>query len=107
MSELRCSNLAGIGGASNGKDRTVVSLTFTKGTAEAVVGSSIVDGHRLYTISNVKVTKTKFSQFIVDKFGFAKESVSWNISQRAVQDIVRLLFAILLKLISLPLETIF
>jgi chromosome segregation ATPase len=86
--ELRVNNLSELCGKNCTGQRVKVVLKFIKGSLSLTVGSSIVDGTRLYFIDNSKVTKIKFSQSLTDTLGFSKDSISWNISQRAVQEIV-------------------
>ena len=87
--ELRVSQLGELCGNDSPGQRVRVVLKFISGSACVTIGSSLVDGSRLYLIGNTKVTKIKFSQTLTETLGFAKDSISWNISQRAVQDIVR------------------
>ena len=86
--ELRVSNLSELCGNDRPGQRIRVNLKFSNGLVSLTIGSSLVDSIRLYLVGNSKVTKTKFTQTLTETLGFFKESISWNISQRAVQDIV-------------------
>jgi len=72
----------------NSSRRTTVKLTFRKNENEFTVGSSIVDGKRLYQINMSTVSREKFTDALTAQLGFSKHSFCWNISQHAVQDIV-------------------
>ena len=87
-SELRVNNLTELCGKKSEGKRIKVLLKFTNGTIFISIGSAYVEGTRQYLIGNNKVTKMKFSQIMTETLGFSKDSISWNISQRAVQDIV-------------------
>jgi chromosome segregation ATPase len=86
--ELRVNNLSELCGKNSTGQRTRVVLKFIKGSVSMTIGSTIIDGTRLYLINSNKVTKIKFCQSLTDTLGFSKDSISWNISQRAVQEIV-------------------
>ena len=86
--ELRVNNLSELAGNSRTGQRIRVALNFKKGSRTIVVGSSFVEGARLYLVNNIKTTKKKFSETLTDTLGFSSDSISWNISQRAVDDIV-------------------
>lgn len=86
--ELRVSNLAELSCNDRPGQQVRVILKFTNGKTAVTVGSAVVDRTRLYLVGNAKVTKTKFSQTLTETLGFSNDSISWNISQRAVQDIV-------------------
>jgi hypothetical protein len=70
--------------------KNIKSSTAKDSSPEVTVGSSISEGQRNYLMNTTKVSKLKFMQVLIDTLGFPKDSVSWNISQRAVHDIVRL-----------------
>ena len=91
--ELRVSTLAELCGHDRPGQQVRVILKFTNGRTVMSVGSAVVDRTRLYLVGNAKVTKIKFIQTLTETLGFSKDSISWNISQRAVQDIVSLLKA--------------
>ena len=86
--ELRVNNLSELSGNSRAGQRIRVTLNFKNGAKTMTVGSSFVEGARLYLVNNIKTTKKKFSQTLTDTLGFSNDSISWNISQRAVDDIV-------------------
>lgn len=54
------------------------------------MGSSIVEGVRYYLVNSSKSKKFLFLQKLHEVLGFSNHPVSWNIGQRAVQDIVSL-----------------
>lgn len=86
--ELRVTNLSELCGNACPGQRVRVNLKFSNGSICLMIGSSLVDGVRLYLVANSKVTKMKFTHTLTETLGFSKDSISWNISQRAVQDIV-------------------
>ena len=93
LSELRVSNLTELSGKDRQGHRVRVELKFHRGSDSMIVGSSIADGERHYLIANVKVTKLKFVQTITETLGFSKDSISWSVSQRAVQEIVSMVIS--------------
>lgn len=91
LRELRVSNLSELCGKDRPGHRVRVELRFIRGSNSMIVGSSIADGERQYLIANVKVTKFKLVQTITETLGFSKDSISWSVSQRAVQEIVSMI----------------
>ena len=91
LTELRVSNLAELCGKDRPGHRVKVELKFIRGSNSIIIGSSISDGERHYLIANAKVTKLKFVQTISETLGFSKDSISWSVSQRAVQEIVSMI----------------
>lgn len=91
LTELRVSNLAELCGKDRPGHRVRVELKFIRGSNVIIVGSSVADGERHYLIANAKVTKLKFIQTITESLGFSKDSISWSVSQRAVQEIVSMI----------------
>ncbi len=91
LNRLRVTNLREISGNNDIEKRVQVILTFICESADTVrVGSSIIDGSRIYTINNAKVQKKKFLQIIKETLKFGDNSSSWHIGQKAVHDIVKL-----------------
>eukprot|EP01041_Mallomonas_annulata_P005214 gene5214-10434_t len=90
--ELRSKTLKDLSRDNSDDARIMVKLTFKQDhrrDISYVLGSSVINGTRAYFIDNdSKVTKTKFLHFIHKTLGFATETVCWNISQKAVQNIV-------------------
>lgn len=93
LTELRVSNLAELCGKDRPGHRVRVELKFVRGSNVIIVGSSVADGERHYLIANAKVTKLKFIQTITESLGFSKDSISWSVSQRAVQEIVSMVLS--------------
>lgn len=91
LTELRVSNLAELCGKDRPGHRVRVELKFVRGSNTIIVGSSVAEGERHYLIANAKVTKLKFIQTITESLGFSKDSISWSVSQRAVQEIVSMI----------------
>ena len=92
LRELRVSNLSELCGKDRLGHRVRVELRFIRGSNSMIVGSSIADGERQYLVANVKVAKFKFVQTMTETLGFSKDSISWSVSQRAVQEIVSMIF---------------
>ena len=93
LTELRVSNLAELCGKDRPGHRVRVELKFGRGSNVIIVGSSVADGERHYLVANAKVTKLKLIQTITESLGFSKDSISWSVSQRAVQEIVSMVLS--------------
>lgn len=85
---MRVVDLSELCGISDPGARVLVELKFFRGSQTLSVGSLLNDGQRLYRINNTNVPKHKFMATLKDTFLFPRHAVSWNIGQRAVQDIV-------------------
>mgnify|MGYP003388503436 CR=1 FL=1 len=85
---MRLNSVRSVGGAESSSHRTVAKLTFTQPGKSITVGSSLVDGKRLYHCGNTVIQREKFLGVLTGQLHFAKHTFCWNISQHAVHDIV-------------------
>ena len=89
LSSLRVREASELCSSSLKASRVQVTLTFEQSTTDTmVVGCSIIEGSRIYYINKVKVKKQIFVDKLSKVLGFGHHSITWNIGQKAVQNIV-------------------